>query len=190
MPLTVTLEISDAELDHFRAVMHRARAQLTERQQHEVAAAAGAAVARLASGTHSPFVLARIGKVKALIGMLEDPEWQLPDPERRRVLEGLAYVAESNDLVPDNVPVLGLVDDAIMLELVLRELRHELDSYQEFDAFRRDETARRAAEGSHRAVSRDDWLGAKRDALHERMRERRERDLARNGPDFPLITHW
>jgi uncharacterized membrane protein YkvA (DUF1232 family) len=190
MPMTVTLEISDVELDHFRAVMHRARSQLTERQQHEIAAAAGAAVAKLASGTHSPFVLTRIGRVKALIRMLEDTEWQLPDPERRRVLEGLAYVAESNDMVPDDVPVLGLVDDAIMLELVLRELRPELDGYEEFDAFRRDEAANREALGSQRAVSREDWLASKRAAMHERMRERRERDLARNGPEFPLITHW
>jgi len=184
MPMTVTLEIADVELDHFRAIMHRARSRAAQRQPQEIAAAASAAVSKLASGTHSPFVLARIGKVKALIGMLEDPEWQLPETERRRVLEGLAYVADANDMVPDDVPVLGLVDDAIMLELVLRELRHELDSYEEFDAFRRDE----AAAGSHRSVSREAWLAAKREALYERMRERRERDLARNGPAFPLIT--
>jgi len=120
--------------------------------------------------------------------MLEDQEWQLPEPERTRVLEGLAYVAESHDLVPDDVPVLGLVDDAIMLELVLRELRHELESYEEFDQFRREEAARRAAAGSHKAVSREDWLGSQRRALHDRMRERRERDLERRGPGFELIT--
>ena len=188
MPLTVTLEISDAELDDFGAVMHRARVRLNEREQHEIAAAAAAAVARLASRAHSSFVLTRIGKVKALISMLEDREWQLPDPERRRVLEGLAYVAESNDLVPDNVPVLGLVDDAIMLELVLRELRHELESYEEFDEFRTEEAARRAAAGSHKVVSREDWLDSQRRALHDRIRERRERDLEGGGPHFELIT--
>ena len=55
-----------------------------------------------------------------LLAMLDDPEWQLPKLERGRVLDGLAYVADVEDLVPDNVPVLGLVDDAIMLELLLR----------------------------------------------------------------------
>jgi uncharacterized membrane protein YkvA (DUF1232 family) len=188
MPLTVTIEISDPELDHFRSVMHRMRARTAEGTPQETAAAARRAVARLASGIHSPFVAKRLGKVKTLIGMLEDEEWQLPEPERTRVLEGLAYVAESHDLVPDDVPVLGLVDDAIMLELVLGELRHELESYEEFDEFRREEAARRAAAGSHKAVSREDWLGLQRRALHDRMRERRERDLDRGGSGFELIT--
>jgi uncharacterized membrane protein YkvA (DUF1232 family) len=189
MPLSVTLEISDAELDHFRSVMHLARARAARRSPREVSAAARTVVARLASGAHSPFVANRLRKVTALIGMLEDDEWQLPESGRTRVLEGLAYIAESHDLVPDDVPVLGLVDDAIMIELVLRELSHELESYEEFEEFRREEAARRSAAGSHQAVSREDWLGSRRRALHDRMRERRERDLERSGSDFELITH-
>ncbi len=106
------------------------------------------------------------------------------------MLDGLAYVAEANDLVPDNVPVLGLLDDAIMLELVLRELKHEIDGYEEFDAFRRDEAARRDKPETHRPVSRSDWLQSQREALHARIRERRERDLARDGEAFGLITRF
>ena len=56
----------------------------------------------------------------------------VPDPEgaqrlagahRRRVLEALAYFADPSDLVPDQIPGLGLLDDAIMVELVAQELR-------------------------------------------------------------------
>jgi uncharacterized membrane protein YkvA (DUF1232 family) len=190
MPLIVTLEISDTELEHFRSMMHRARERSAQRPPHEVAMAARAAVARFPSGARSPFVAKRLQKVSTLVGMLEDPEWQLPEPERRRVLDGLAYVAESHDLVPDSVPVLGLLDDAIMLELVLQELRHELEGYEEFDEFRKREAALRSAEGSHRAVSREDWLESKRQALHDRIRARRDRDLAQRGSEFNLITHF
>jgi len=72
---------------------------------------------------------------------------------------------------------------------VLRELQHELDGYEDFDEFRREEAARRTRAGKHEAVSREDWLDSQRQALHERIRERRERDLAR-GADFQLITHF
>lgn len=190
MPLVVTLEISDTELDHFRTMMRRARERAARREPREIATAARTAVDRLRSGAHSPFVAKRLHKVNVLIAMLEDPEWRLPDPERRRVLDGLAYVAESHDLVPDSVPVLGLLDDAIMLELVLQELKHELEGYEEFDEYRRREAAQRAAEGSHRAVSREDWLESKRHALHDRIRARRERDLAQSGSGFGLITRF
>ena len=190
MPLSVTLEISDRELEHFRMLMSGVRDRAERRSPDEIAAAALAEVERLRSAARSPFVARRIDCVGRLIAMLEDPEWALPEPERRRVLDGLAYVAEANDLVPDNVPVLGLLDDAIMLELVLRELKHELDGYEEFDAFRRDEAVLRDKPETHRPVSRTDWLQAQREALHARIRERRERDLARDGEEFRLITHF
>lgn len=189
MPLTVTLEISDTELDHFRSVLGTARERAARKSPQQIAEAARAAIARLREAAPSPFVEKRLNKVSALVGMLEDTEWQLPEPERRRVLDGLAYVAEVHDLVPDDVPVLGLVDDAIMLELVLRELQHELEGYEDFDEFRRHEQAKPGA-GHHAPVSREDWLESKRRALHDRIRERRERDLEERGGDFPLITHF
>jgi len=190
MPMTVMLEVSDAELDHFRTVLARARTRAAGRSPREVAVAARATVARLESCRPSPFVATRLRKVNALVGMLEDPEWQLPGPERDRVLDGLAYVAEAHDLVPDSLPVLGLVDDAIMLELVLRDLRHELEGYEEFDEYRRHETARPAGAEAARPVSREDWLESRRQALHARIRQRRERDLAEHGGAFALITRF
>jgi uncharacterized membrane protein YkvA (DUF1232 family) len=190
MPLTVTLEISEQELDHFRSVLRHARDQAGERSPGELAAVARLAVERLQPLRTSPFVAARLRKVQALAAMLEDPEWQLPEPERRRVLEGLAYVAQAHDLVPDDVPVLGLVDDAIMLELVLRDLRHELEGYEEFDAYRRHESPRGGTTTSGVPISREDWLDSQRRTLHERIVERRQRDLERSGGEYSLITHF
>ena len=190
MTLTVTLEFSEEDLDYFRSRMHHVHKRNGQRPPHEVAAAAIAAVERLRSTARSPFIRRRIDRVACLAAMLEDPEWQLPGPERSRVLDGFAYIADADDLVPDNLPVLGLVDDAIMLELLLRELQHELDAHEEFDEFRHDEAARRDKPGVHRPVSREDWLASRREALHARMRERRDRDLARDGEAYRLITRF
>jgi uncharacterized membrane protein YkvA (DUF1232 family) len=190
MTLTVTLEFSDEELDYFRSRMHRVRDRNGQRPPREIAAAALAEVERLRSTARSPFIRRRIDHVASLVAMLEDTEWQLPELERGRVIDGLTYVADVEDLVPDNVPVLGLVDDAIMLELLLRELQHELDAYEEFDQYRLDEAARRDKPGVHRPVSREDWLAARRETLHARIRERRDRDLARDGEAYRLITRF
>jgi uncharacterized membrane protein YkvA (DUF1232 family) len=190
MTLAVTLEFSDEELDYFRSRVRQVRDRNGHRQPHEITAAAVAEVERLRSTARSPFIRRRIARVASLAAMLDDPEWQLPELERGRVLDGLAYVADVEDLVPDNVPVLGLVDDAIMLELLLRELRHELEAYEEFDKYRRDEVSRRDKPGVHRPVSREDWLASRREALHARIRERRDRDLARDGDAYRLITRF
>jgi uncharacterized membrane protein YkvA (DUF1232 family) len=189
MPLTVTLEITDQELEHFRAVLRSVRERAARRGPREIAQAARAAVSAMQAAAQSPFVSKRLQKVDLLVDMLEDPEWQLPERERRRVLDGLAYVAEASDLVPDSVPALGLVDDAIMLELVLGELQHELEGYQDFHEFRQCELGGQGA-AFHPAATREDWLDSKRRALHDRIRERRERELEERGGDFALITHF
>jgi uncharacterized membrane protein YkvA (DUF1232 family) len=190
MALTITLEISDDELDYFRSVMRRVRVAGHSRPAAAIVAAAAREVSRLRSTVRSPFIARRLARVERLIAMLDDPQWQLPEPERRRVLDGLAYVAEAHDLVPDNVPVLGLLDDAIMLEVVLRDLRHELDGYEEFEAYRRDRTGHVGRRPAEAGVSRQDWLDSRREALHTRIRERRERDLVLHGEPLGLITHF
>jgi uncharacterized membrane protein YkvA (DUF1232 family) len=80
------------------------------------------------------------------------------------VLNALAYFTEPDDLIPDHIPGLGFLDDAIMVELVVRELEHEIEAYRDFCDFRE----------SHTASGRDDWLTERREELQTRMRQRRE----------------
>jgi uncharacterized membrane protein YkvA (DUF1232 family) len=184
MPLDVTLTLSDDDLAWFRSVIQRVREHAGARDDAETARAATRVVARLRGATRSPYILRRLDRVARLVEMLHDPAWQLPDPERRRVMECLAYLADSQDIVPDDVPVLGLLDDAIVLELLLADLRHELEAYEEFVDYRATESMRAAG----RTVSRDEWLDAKRQALQGRMRERRQRDIERLGGALEPIT--
>jgi len=90
--------------------------------------------------------------------MLEDPDWKLEGAHRKRVLEALAYFADPSDLVPDQIPGLGLLDDAIMVELVAQELRPELDAYALFCGYREEEGAQvgvtpRSGSGASRSAA-------------------------------------
>ena len=71
------------------------------------------------------------------------------------------------------IPGLGFLDDAIYVELVIRELKAEIESYEEFCEFRVAEEARRKAAGEDPHVEREQWLADKRATLHTRMRKRR-----------------
>ena len=106
--------------------------------------------------------------------MISDLDWRLPHSESKRVLNALAYFAEPDDLIPDHIPGLGFLDDAIMVELVLRELRHEIEAYRDFCVFRDREQARSVGNvHSHRKKG----LEARREELQARMRRRRQRGL-------------
>ncbi len=53
------------------------------------------------------------------------------------MLAALAYVCDPEDIIPDEIPGIGLLDDAVMIELVLRELRHTIEAYEDFCAYRK-----------------------------------------------------
>ena len=91
-----------------------------------------------------------------------------------RVVRAMAYFAEPDDLIADRIPGIGFLDDAIMVELVVRDLEHEIGAYQEFCQFRAIEEDRLAKQGVDARVGREDWLADKRAVLHSRMRERRK----------------
>jgi uncharacterized membrane protein YkvA (DUF1232 family) len=180
MTLKVTFELADADLDHFRRVMRQAREVAKQLGREEVLAAAGGLLDRVKAVEVPEFIRDRLERIRTLIDMVRDEEWKLPEAETARVLNALAYFAEPEDLIPDHVPGLGFLDDAIMVELVVRELRHEIDAYQDFCAFRAAEETRRARTGhADDPVTRNQWLAARRRSLHSRMRDRRHRDLER-----------
>lgn len=170
MALRVTFDLDDEDLRHFRLIMHKARTASAAIAPEDIVAAAEALLARIDDARVPTFVRDRLQKLRLMISMLTDIEWRLPHDEARRVLNALAYFTEPEDLIPDQIPGLGFLDDAIMIELVVRELRHELDAYQDFCDYRDREPGRR---GTAERVSREKWLAHRRKELQSRMRRRR-----------------
>lgn len=162
MSLCVTLELSDNDLKHFELIMREARKAAAGLPPEDIVAEAEALLHAMGESGSQGFIGERMQKLRLMIRMLSDLDWRLPHQESMHVLNALAYFAEPEDLIPDGVPGLGFLDDAIMIELVVRELKHEVDAYQEFCDFR---DRARADAGPNATVSRDDWLNSRREEL-------------------------
>ena len=175
MPLTLTFELTDRDLEHFNQALAAARAQAGQKNADEIIAAAS----RLLGGADKievpDFIGQRLERLDALIAMLRDDGWNLPEEDRERVLSALVYFADPSDVIPDHIPVLGFLDDAIAIEMCVRDLHHELDAYDEFCDYRQGEADRRGQDPA--TVGRADWLQARRDELVDRMHRRRNREL-------------
>jgi uncharacterized membrane protein YkvA (DUF1232 family) len=105
--------------------------------------------------------------------MVNDTEWELEEQERKTILSALAYLCDPEDLIPDHLPAIGYLDNAIYVEIIAQELSAEISSYEEFFNFRVAEEIRRKNNGLDTTVGREDWLADKRSVLHSRMRSRR-----------------
>lgn len=167
MGLCVSFELDDDDLQHFRLIMRSARNAAVRMAPEDIVAGAEDLLQNIVEISAPGFILDRIKKLRLLIRMMSDLDWRLPHREATRVLSALTYFTEPDDLIPDHIPGLGFLDDAIMVELVVRELHHEIEAYVDFCNDRD-----RSELEAQTKVKRKDWLESRRKELQLRMRER------------------
>ncbi len=170
MGLRITFELDDDDLKHFKLIMRQARKAAACMAPEDILAAAEEVLGDIDGAQAPGFVQERLSRLRTLIDMLSDLEWRLPHADAKRVLNALAYFAEPEDLIPDHIPGIGFLDDAIMIELVARELKPEIDAYGDFCRYRE---KLQQESGERLAVTRKEWLENRRSALQSRMRRRR-----------------
>lgn len=175
MSLTITFELDDTDIEHFLAMAREAQEAVSSTGMgvDEITAGARELFAKAHATKLPDFISSRLQKLETLVNMVGDSEWQLPDEDLDRVVKAMAYFANPEDLIPDRVPGVGFLDDAIMAELVVETLDSEISAYEEFCEFRTAEEKRRENQGIDASVGREDWLADKRAVLHNRMRKRR-----------------
>ena len=171
MPMSFHLELSDQDLSYFSQAIEKAKASAVGKSDTEITASARALLESAGSAALPEFISKRLVQLDALIAMLADEAWDLPADDRMRVLGAMQYFSESDDMIPDHIPVLGYLDDAIAIELSVMELKHEIDAYNEFCEFRQEQATALGVEAAN--VGRADWLTARRDELINRMHRRR-----------------
>jgi uncharacterized membrane protein YkvA (DUF1232 family) len=172
MGLRVSFELDDDDLKHFRLIMREARRAAVRIPPEDIVEAAEELLAAVGNQRVPGFIRERLEKLRLMIRMLTDLQWRLPQRDAQRVLTALAYFTEPEDLIPDHIPGVGFLDDAIMVELAVRELRHEIEAYRDFCDYREQI---RSKQGESARVSRDGWLENRRTELQSRMRRRRKR---------------
>ena len=173
MSLAITIELGDADLAHFVDAMRTAQQEAKNLSADEITRAANKLLEDGSSGKVPGFIAERLSKIGSMISMVNDEGFGMEADDRQRVLACLTYFANPKDLIPDNVPVLGFLDDAIMIELVVRELQHEVEAYDDFVAYRNAEARLRGVDPSTLKTERVEWAEARRLELLNRMKSRR-----------------
>jgi len=173
MPIKFEVELDDQDLAYFQRIID-AKNVGDQVEVPDILQATSDLLDGARQAETPRFILEKLERLEPLVAMVTDAEWRLPTDDIRRVLDALAYLADPADLIPDDMPGFGYLDDAVMVELACRKLRPELEAYRDFCVYRQAEEERRGASGDSSApVSRSDWLESRRTELQQRMHQRR-----------------
>jgi len=133
--VSFTLDSEDAA--YFRERFRAARKAAGSQDPDEILAGARNLVESVKRTKKTPkFVLAAIASLEDLIRIIEDRDYAAPKIVVSQVLGALAYFSNPHDMIPDEVPVLGFLDDAIMIKFVEQEFKHEIAAFRKFCRFR------------------------------------------------------
>jgi hypothetical protein len=121
----------------------------------------------------------RLARVETLRRMLLDPSWDVSDGFARRTRHLLDYIARLDDLIPDDLPLIGHLDDALLVELSWAQFIDEVQDYRDFCRFREANTPRGDA-GEQRTAWESECLAIANEFLHRQAV--RARGYARPAP--------
>jgi uncharacterized membrane protein YkvA (DUF1232 family) len=188
MSLKIVLELGEEDLAYYRGVMDSVWKKSQKRGEKELIDGARRLLKQATKAKAPEYVQTRLADLEVLCSMLDDSEWPLEDDDRNRIRAAVGYFAVAKDMIPDKIPGIGFLDDALMAELVTRELKPELEGYRDFCQYRENETTLRGKE----KVTRLEWLAAKRRQIWLRIKRRqqeRRRHGSSDGPTHPILRY-
>ncbi|MEO0574989.1 MAG: YkvA family protein [Pseudomonadota bacterium] len=170
MTIVVKIKISNKDIRELRKAMQNARDTIASADEQDILEAARSLLDEFDTRNAPDFVRERVPRLVAMTDMLEDKDWALPKRQREKILAALVYFGDPDDLIPDDVPGLGLLDDAIIIELLLMELQHVIEAYRDFCRYRSSLMKTVPADIREQRLEKRRW------ALHGRMQRRSKND--------------
>jgi uncharacterized membrane protein YkvA (DUF1232 family) len=132
----VTFELDEKDASYFRGLYREAKKNAAELDPDKIIIEAQNLVEQVRkSGKVPHFVAETIATLEDMTQIILDEDYKAPPAVKNQVLAGLAYFANPHDLIPDHIPALGFLDDAIMVKFVEEEFKHELWGYRKFKGF-------------------------------------------------------
>jgi len=125
-------------------------------------ATASRELGRSVDGQRPASIEQRLQLASAVDRMITDATWQPASEAVEPARVVMDYVHGDHDLIPDSVPLVGRLDDAILIDAAWPQLAGEVDCYLDYCRVRAIEAELRGCAVGGFAFTREDWQQARR----------------------------
>lgn len=155
------IELANGSLRRFRQVADSLQSDMGAPDVDAIACAARNLTGQFSGMRRAPSIRLRLRALRALRTMASEDAWELAPAKRTQIALISDYAANADRLVPDDVPVIGGLDGAVLVELAWPALRLDLDDYLDFRRLRAEEAALRGTGPHAIRFGREDWIEAR-----------------------------
>ena len=170
-----SFRLSTLDMERFNHLLSTLTGDRTPLDSDQVVTAARLLADSCGSQSIPTCIRQRLAQAESLASMLADYGWQPANEVVAPAGAVLDYLNGHNDLIPDWIPQVGQLDDAIVVEAAWPRLAGEVLSYQDFCRLRLIEARLHQKEIETFRFDRKDWEVARRAEAGLREHQRRVR---------------
>lgn len=131
------IHLSEADVRRFNELARSLNEAAPSLSADQLTAVARRVLRKADARCRTPFIESRLRHLAEIRAMAADPAWPCEPVADRRISDLLAYIDSPHGLFRDETPVIGHLDDALLVDIAMGSLRNELEQYAEFCRYRR-----------------------------------------------------
>lgn len=126
--VTITVDIDDQVKEHFNKFIEKHGIDVDPND----IAQAKKEIAGIRSGNADGYILSQVNNLEAMIAMVEDQTWKIKKVNMEKINATIKYFVDEDDVIPDNIPGIGYLDDCIIIDSTMDDVCNELMEFEDF----------------------------------------------------------
>ena len=185
-PGITRLDLRDEAMTRYNSLVRQLNPEHAPFSADQIAGAARRVLRAAMKGQESAFIKVRMRRAGEMRSALKDGQWTIPESLRGKMEAIIEYLDDPSSLIPNDVAVIGQLDDAILVDIAMESVRGELENFADFCRFRWSEAAR--LQVTHVETGREQWIAERQREKRLELQLRRVRgtnySTANTGPAF------
>ena len=126
--VTITLDIDDQVKEHFNKFIESHGINVDPADISK----AKKEIIKIRTTITDAYILDQVNSLEAMMSMVEDKVWKIKKDNMEKINATIKYFVDEDDIIPDNIPGIGYLDDCIIIDNTMDDVCDELAEFKDF----------------------------------------------------------